>query len=67
VVLEEGDQVAGVLLLDREDVLHHLRGRGVPVVEPADDLLVAGHGDPLGDQVLADHVRCLPSYPPRPR
>ena len=46
-----------MLLLHREDVLQHPPGRRVPRPEPGDDLLVGRDGDPLGDQILADHVQ----------
>ena len=55
-ILEEAEQVVGVLLLDGEDRLHQPAGGRILVAEPADDLAVGLDGDPLGDEVLPDHV-----------
>src|SRR5205823_10445224 len=55
-LLEEVEQVVGVLLLHRQDVLDHAAAGRVVGPEPADDLLVGGDGHPLGDEILLDHV-----------
>src|SRR5690242_19238660 len=55
-LLEEADEVVGMLLLGREDLLHHALGGGVAVAEVVDDLAVAVDRDALGDEVFLDHV-----------
>src|SRR3989442_638885 len=53
---EDRHQVVGVLLFLRQDLFQHApRGR-ILVAEVGDHLAVAVDGDPLGDQVLLDHL-----------
>ena len=54
-LLEERQQVVGVLFLHGEDALHQTSGGDVLIGEPADDLAVRGDGHPFGHEVLGDH------------
>ena len=55
-VVEQVDHVVRVLLFDREDLFEHPSRRRVAVTEPRDDLAVGADRDPLGDEVLLDHL-----------
>src|SRR4051794_40305270 len=55
-LVQEAEQVVGMLLLDREDPLEHPAGGDVLVSEPADDLAVGLDSYALRDQVLLDHL-----------
>src|SRR6476619_467847 len=48
--------VVGMLFLDGENLLHHSLRRRILAVQPLDDLAVALDRDPLGDEVLAQHI-----------
>src|SRR5438552_17857870 len=54
--LKQRVEVLGVLFFNGKDVPHHSMRRRVLAVEILDDLAITFDRDPLGDQVLANHI-----------